>query len=83
MITATKIELVCKVNVRKAPKRGKTPVVTDCGIFLGDQMVAFRTFNGEATGRYCMAQFRRTGGTSLWRRDPLGWDMYQSFKSVL
>ncbi len=83
MTTATRIELVVRINVRKAPGKGKVTKVTDCGIFLGDQMVAFRTFAGEATGRYCMAQFRRTGHDNLWRRDAIGWDMYQSFKSVL
>lgn len=81
--TATRIKLNAKINIRKAPKKGKTDNVTDVGIFLGDIMVAFRSAApGNWTERYSLAQFRRTKEQDFWQKNPQGWEMYKAYNKL-
>lgn len=81
--TATRIFLSVRLNVRPAPKKGKTDEVTDVGIFLGDMMVAFQTIPGKCTEKWAKAQFRRTAEADpKWQKNPTGWEMYKEYKKL-
>jgi hypothetical protein len=82
-VAAKKISITVKISVRKAPNKGRVKEVTDVGVFLGSSRLAFRTFAGRLTNAYALAQFNRTGHLPEWQKDPVVWDMYKAWKSVI